>query len=270
MALYYERSQAYTAMARCWYEIFLTIPEEAGDFAKLMASTADGGSFFSTAARSSVVRALEHPESKVHALSNAIVFALMAPHLPAKDVEDMCECCAFSKDSTQNGDGYTWLPKLLQLKFVASDLPGLERILRAFTTQELIRVSLCATVEELCHTHSVLKGRPERRDALMCRLSEHDILCVSKFYKRIRLSRLAELVGLSQDQTENFVMLLVNTNTIYAKMDRIDAVVVFKKQLNPVDVVDQWNTGVEKITALVDRATHLIAKERMIARSEGH
>jgi 26S proteasome regulatory subunit N5 len=230
-------------IARCWHEIFLTVPEfPAQD------EDADEAPFGGV--------------THLAALGNTIMYAVLAAHVSKKDIVEAAECVAFTKESAQT-DRAAWLLELLKHRDVRNELPTLEALLKAFTGVELIHTTLVADVAHICATYGMAARAPQ----LVSRLSEHDILVVAKYYKRIRLDRLAALVGLEAGPTEQFLMAMVSTKSIYAKMDRIDAVVVFEKQATPVDVETQWNKGVDQIATLVDRMCHLVSKERMISSS---
>lgn len=252
MAEYYERQRQWYAMARCWYDIHLTIPgpDDNVPAAKAQDSDDDSDVYQGT--------------TRLNALSNAIVLAILSPPLTSKEIDDACECSAFSKDALAHDDRGEWLKALAALREVQHELPGLHELLTAFNEVELIRTSHAAEIDRLAESHPQLAGHADRREQLYARLSEHDILAISRFYKRVHLQRLADLVGLPLDPTEQFIMTMVTTKTIYAKIDRIEGVVVFEKTPVPVDIVTRWNTNVEKLATLVDRTCHLVAKERML------
>lgn len=257
MAQHYERQQAFFVMARCWHEIFLAIPnpEDAPAASQANEDDANAVAFGGT--------------TRTEALSNTIVLVLLAGHATPKEIDDLAECTAFSKQSSQT-DRTAWLKVLADSRDVENDCPSLHRLVKSFVDVELLRQQLHGTIEALAAEHPMLKGREERRLALHERLSEHDVMVASKYYKRVRLARLAALVGLTDEATEAFIMKLVSSDAIYAKIDRIDGVVVFERQANPVDVAKRWNGSVERMATLVDRACHLVAKERMLLAVAGN
>lgn len=248
MAEYFDRQRQFLPMARCWHEIYLTIPEDLSSHPR-DADDANAVPFGGT--------------TRAEALSNCIVLAILAGHQTVKEIDDAAECCAFSKESSQT-DRLAWLQALAKNRDAENELPRLHELLKSLVGVELLRVSAAPSVEDLCRSHSLLVGRPERLEQLQERLSEHDIMVIAKYYKRIHLSRLANLVGLPEAPVEKFIMSLVTSKVLYAKIDRIDGVIVFDRQPVPIDVVRRWNDGVEKIATLVDRTCHLIAKERML------
>ena len=279
MAEHFERQvdtmpAAYMAIAKCWMEIYRTIPASFSEGATAAyVRPTDHASVFSSAAKSSFIFEAKaqsnYPRSQSHALSMAVAALLITPHCSAKDIDDCGECVAFEKELQKKTDRPAWMAELAELKDVATDHATLQRVLHAFGSHDLIRTSpsMLADVETLLAEHPFLVGVESRSTALMSRLSEHDIFTVSGYYTRVGLSRLAALVGLTKEQTEAFLLSLVTTKTIYAKIDRVDDVVVFEHVQNPVDIAEAWNERVDHAAALVDRVCHLVAKERMIVSS---
>lgn len=230
MLQHYAAHSQYLIMARCWHELFLTESDE---------------------------------DQKLEALSSVVVLCLIAPHQSLKDVEDAAECCAFSPKSMQASRAQ-WLKELEAMKRVEEELHGLHTLVSHFNTVELIRDKVQPAVDEISGHHPQLASFPERRKELASRLSEHDLLVVAKYYSRIHIADLADLVGLSAQRTEEFMMELVQTKSLYAKIDRIEGLVVFQRTRNPTEVVSHWNEGVQKMVELVERTSHLVVKERMM------
>lgn len=230
---YYEHSEQHLLMARCWYEIFLTLQDE---------------------------------DKKLEALSSMVTLIFISEPLTAKEIEESAECTAFSPQTTL-ADRDAALKAVLDIKRLENELPSLYQIAKAFTSAELIRVKIHDDVEQLCQGNPVLAEKESRQTQLRNRTSEHDLLVVAKYYTRVKLQRLSRLVGLSVEHVEQFIMTLVSSKSIYAKIDRVEGVVVFHKAKQCSDVVKQWNDDVQKCVQLIDRAAHLVVKERMLHNS---
>lgn len=231
MRAYYTKKGSHFNVARCWYETYLT-QQDAQD--------------------------------KSAALSNAAVHYLIAEHSSAKEIEDLAECCAFAP-TTKLANRVSALQGIAErLRTDLEDLPQVYNLLRRFNSIELIRERVAGDVQDLCATHPELAPFPERQERLRNRCSEHDLIVISHFYTRIHLARLAQLVGLSVEHTESFIMTMVGNKTLYAKMDRVDGLVVFEIRKNTTEVITTWNEAVERSVALLDKVSHLITKERML------
>ncbi|CUF16078.1 proteasome regulatory non-ATPase subunit, putative [Bodo saltans] len=230
MRRYYQQKEQHLLEARCWYEEFLTTPND---------------------------------DDKITALSNLAIMSLIAEHQSAKEVDDAAECVAFAP-ATLLADRKTALSVLLSIKRMEHELSSIHSIVTAFSGAGLIRTKIATELQVLCANHPMLGEFPARQTHFYNRASEHDLLVVATYYTRVRLDRLSKLVGLSPDHTERFVMTLVADKSLYAKMDRLEGLIVFQRQLNCADVVKEWNANVEKCVGLVDRAAHLVVKERML------
>lgn len=230
MRKYYENSEQHLLIARCWYETMQTT---------------------------------DNDDLKLASLSNMVILSLISEHLTAKEVEDAAECTAFSPQ-TKLSDREAALKTILDMKRVEHELQSIYSIAAAFGSVELIRTRIATELELLCDKHPMLAEKEDRQTHFRNRASEHDLLVVARYYSRVKIERLSQLVGLSQEHTERFIMTLVSNKSIYAKIDRIDGLVVFQRAKQCADVIKQWNEEVEKCVTLVDRAAHLVVKERML------
>ncbi|XP_064405875.1 26S proteasome non-ATPase regulatory subunit 12-like [Halichondria panicea] len=96
------------------------------------------------------------------------------------------------------------------------------------------------------------------------RVIEHNIRVIAKYYSRIRMQRLSELLALSIDEVEEFLSQLVTKKTIFARIDRPAGIVTFRESKDPNDVLNEWSTSLSSLMSLVSKTTHLINKEEMI------
>ncbi|CAD2220972.1 26S proteasome regulatory subunit N5 [Angomonas deanei] len=231
MRQYYVNRRSHFNVARCWLETYLT---------------------------------LKQVDEKLEALSNAVVHYLIAEHDTPKELEDLAECCAFSPE-TKFEDRPSALKGLCEKrKSDLEDLPRLYYVLQRFNSIELIRARVSQDVATLCATHPALAAHPDRQQLLQDRCSEHDLVVISHFYTRLPLTRLGQLVHLTPEHVEAFLMVMVGNNTLYAKIDRVDGLVVFEEPKDASAVVASWNSRVNRSVALLDKVSHLITKERML------
>lgn len=231
MNRYYLSIEAPMHQARCWHEIYLTTSDE---------------------------------DDKRDALSRVMVLALVAPLMTFKEIDNLAECSAFSPQSNQT-NREEWLVVLAANKQAQEELVTVQQLVKAFTSEEIMRDSTSKIVDELAGGHVELTTTQRYQGELRNRVSEHDLLVVAKHYTRIHLKRLSELVGLTEEQCEAFLMKLVTSDSLFAKIDRVDGIVNFEKKKNPLEVQTQWNNSVEKCVGLIDHTCHLISKERMLA-----
>lgn len=275
MSEYYAKHKQYLPMARCWHEIFFVLQQNAdgqsdGAARAVPASATAAPSAFLEFTNNSegVNNLLPASMSTVTAVSNTALLALMAPHITTKELDDQMEFCAFAK-STAFASRLDLLRTLQKERTLRTEVDKMAQLIDVFMSQELIRVATSPQVEDLAAHHQLLRANPERREALSARLSEHDLLVISRFYTRARIERLAELVGLSVERTEHFIMELVDAKELFARFDRVAGVVTFEQSHSkPSTLLAEWTKQVDSTAALVEKAAQLISKERMVQAAQ--
>ncbi|XP_041076259.1 26S proteasome non-ATPase regulatory subunit 12-like [Polyodon spathula] len=155
------------------------------------------------------------------------------------------------------------------------DIPKYKELLKQFTTMELMRWA--ALVED--YGKELREGSPDspatdvfnnteegekRWKDLKNRVVEHNIRIMAKYYTRITMKRMAGLLDLSVDESEEFLSSLVVSKTIYSKVDRMAGIINFQRPKDPNDILNDWSHKLNSLMALVNKTTHLIAKEEMI------
>ncbi|XP_053202689.1 26S proteasome non-ATPase regulatory subunit 12-like [Panonychus citri] len=155
------------------------------------------------------------------------------------------------------------------------ELPNYGEVLKFFTTTELINWRLfiqgfediLRSGTEGCPATDVYGfselGKKRWKD-LKSRVVEHNIRIMAKYYKRIRLNRMAELLDLSIVETEEILSNLVCNKTIWSKVDRLEGIVNFEAHKDPNEVLNDWSHNISALMNLVCKADHLINKEEMI------
>lgn len=106
----------------------------------------------------------------------------------------------------------------------------------------------------------------QRWQDLKKRVIEHNVRVVAKYYTRIQMGRLTELLDLTEEETEKYISDLVTLKTIYAKIDRPARLVSFSKPRDADDVLNEWSSDMKSLLGLLERIDHLITKEEMMAR----
>jgi 26S proteasome regulatory subunit N5 len=106
----------------------------------------------------------------------------------------------------------------------------------------------------------------QRWQDLRKRVIEHNVRVVAKYYTRIQMPRLTQLLDLTEEETEKYISELVTAKTIYAKIDRPARIVSFAKPRDADDVLNEWSGNMKSLLGLLERIDHLITKEEMMAR----
>lgn len=150
------------------------------------------------------------------------------------------------------------------------------QLLKLFTLGELMRWPEVASRfgPHLCST-DVFDAEPgqsedakahQRWKDLRKRVIEHNIRVVAKYYTRIRMNRLTQLLDLDEDETEKYISELVTAKTVYAKIDRPARIISFAKPKDADDVLNEWSGKMKSLLGLLERIDHLINREEMMNR----
>ncbi len=187
--------------------------------------------------------------------------------------------------------------RLLQYKDLEA-LPSFKKLLQAFTTLEIIRWTdlkeqhfaeisrleltghstepLSRSSDDLLSSSSEgLKSEEGGSvgeqavgevvwETLHKRAIEHNVRVVAAHYARIHTARLCSILGLPQDDTEQFVSSLVASKTVFAKIDRSLGIISFHKASQPADQLNEWSEDVSLLLSSLERVSHLIQRENMV------
>ncbi|KAL5018614.1 hypothetical protein ScPMuIL_004336 [Solemya velum] len=156
------------------------------------------------------------------------------------------------------------------------DMPIYKELLKCFTTPEIINwKNLCQVYESELKfgspgtpaTHvfnTKLEGGAKRWQDLKNRVVENNIRVMARYYTRVRMKRMAELLDLAEAETEEFLSNLVVNKTVQAKVDRLQGIVNFTQQKDPNDILNDWARNINELMLLVNKTNHLITKEEMV------
>ncbi|KAJ1792895.1 proteasome regulatory particle subunit [Coemansia sp. RSA 2399] len=145
------------------------------------------------------------------------------------------------------------------------------QLVKSFTTIELVRwPAVEAVYGPEFRQSDVFSTQTEdgnkRWQALRDRVIEHNIRVIAKYYTRATLERLTELLDLPTDDVEAFISKAVVAGTIFARIDRPSGVVSFEKPREGEEQLNAWASDVNKLLSLVEKTTHLIAKEEIVSK----
>jgi len=107
------------------------------------------------------------------------------------------------------------------------------------------------------------EGR-KRWDDLKNRVVEHNIRIMAKYYTKVTLKRMSELLDLKVEETEDFLSKMVVDKSVEAKVDRLDEIVHFSRNQDPNEMLNEWSHNISDLMGLVMKTTHLINREEMV------
>lgn len=143
-----------------------------------------------------------------------------------------------------------------------NDLPVYKELLLRFKTMEIINWRSFQEYfqTELNKHSSTVNWAGDIRK----RVIEHNIRVISTYYKRISTQRLAELLDLSLDESEEYVSDLVTKKTIFARIDRPAGIATFVTGKDSFKTLNGWATNITSLLDLVEKTNHLIQREFML------
>jgi 26S proteasome regulatory subunit N5 len=151
-----------------------------------------------------------------------------------------------------------------------AELPKFRALLKYFVTMEIIQwVPFWETYQTEFEDENKMPGGAlgaKAKDDLVLRVIEHNILVVSKYYSRITLKRLSELLSLSIQETEKHLSEMVVSMSLIAKIDRPAGIVSFRFAKDSNGMLNSWAINIEKLLDLVEKTCHQIHKETMVHR----
>ena len=135
-------------------------------------------------------------------------------------------------------------------------------LVRGLLSKELINTSLDHWHIDQAELFS--EGYPhaqEHKVDFKKQLIQHNIITCAGYYERVQLGRLAELSGVSGEELEVELCNLVNSDIVKGKIDRIEGVVLFRRQRRDDEILDDWVQDVNSLLDLVNHTCNLIERE---------
>jgi 26S proteasome regulatory subunit N5 len=200
---------------------------------------------------------------------------------------------AYSTEHGTGSDAAQLLAATANDRRVSQLPPTYKALLAAFTQREIIRWSVFSAQQaaEMDAMPAVF-GKGTRvgdaaRKALQQRVVEHNVLVVARYYTRITLARLAQLLDLPAEEAEQELARLVVAKAVAARIDRPRGVVTFAQASaqgaggdaaaatveaaggaavgadDPEGLLNSWAGNIGKLLDLVDKASQQIQKECM-------
>ena len=195
----------------------------------------------------------DDPVKRQQTLKNVVLYAILAPY-----------------DNEQSD-----LIHRVSLERGLDEIADYKKLLKAFTTAELISWNFILDQYEVL----LRQGTPSRLATdvfqpnttdgdkrwkdFKSRIVEHNIRIMAKYYSRIGLQRMSQLLNLSSDEAEEVLSYMVVNKTIWAKVDRLEGIVNFSAQKHPNESLNDWSRNLNTLMTLVGKTNHLINKEEM-------
>lgn len=155
----------------------------------------------------------------------------------------------------------------IQADPLLASLPEYAAIVQCMTTKEAQPWALFeARFGAVLHAAAAFSGANNTQlwTDIRKRVVEHSVRVIAGYYTRITTARMCSLLSLTQQECEDVLSSLVNSKTIFAKIDRPAGLVSFRAPQLPSDRLNDWASSTNSLMQLVDKATHVIAKEKIV------
>lgn len=142
--------------------------------------------------------------------------------------------------------------------------------LKLFTHDEIIDAPYSGqdVIESHTSLHKFAITNPELGkyfiDQFHIRIIQHNLRVVAKYYKRIQLVRLQQLLRLSADDLEQQLSTMSFSGDLTLKIDRPAGIVTFKQHRSPDEVLSDWSGDISKMLGLMEATCHLVNREIMV------
>ena len=109
--------------------------------------------------------------------------------------------------------------------------------------------------------YEIFKKNPELIKLFRKHWIQHDLSLFEKFFAKIHIKRINDMTLIPVDEIEKEIADMVVNNYIYAKINRIEKIVNFRKKTDYHDVLDNFNYDMDNMLKKIEETCHLINKE---------
>lgn len=184
-----------------------------------------------------------------NALQNTVLFLALSPY--SNEQQDMLHRIKLDSNLEKLPACETTITLLLTKEIISYPLPHQQELesFDGFT----VPTSAGNYEDLISHWKTTLRSR----------IIQHNVRVASLYYRRIHGARLAQLLGLTNEELETEVAAMVSNGEVYAKIDRPNDIIRFKQERNPETVLSDWASDISTLLHLVETTSHLIQKENM-------
>ena len=107
----------------------------------------------------------------------------------------------------------------------------------------------------------IFKKNPELIKLFRKYWIQHDLSIFEKFFAKIHIQRISKMTLVPDDEIESEIADMVINNYIYARINRIEKIVNFRKETDHHDVLDNFNYDMDSLLKKIEETCHIINKE---------
>jgi 26S proteasome regulatory subunit N5 len=152
------------------------------------------------------------------------------------------------------------------------DLPLYRSLLSKFSGKEVLwwRSLLGELGDEMEAQTDVFGGEAgkQRREGLRSRVVEHNVHIIAKYYSRLSVDRLAQMLDMDAMEAEQRLCDMVTGQGLAAKVDRPSGIVSFGARRGPGEALNAWSGNISRLLGLVEATCQQIQKESQVHKVE--
>lgn len=191
---------------------------------------------------------LQSPDYRARAFQNFVVYLLVSPYAGEKVALLTTLEAVYARELEKE--------------------PLLARLVRKLLTFELMPMDEAELEANTACFEPFNAQQKHHLRELFKQLIQHNMRVIEKFYSRIRLERLAVLVGVSQARAEQEICDMVVKKLVSAKINRMEGVVAFnQKRKTANEQLSAWNADIKTTLELVESTCHLINRDIITERA---
>ena len=107
----------------------------------------------------------------------------------------------------------------------------------------------------------IFKKNPELIKLFRKYWIQHDLSIFEKFFAKVHIQRISKMTLVPDDEIESEIADMVINNYIYARINRIEKIVNFRKETDHHDVLDNFNYDMASLLTKIEETCHIINKE---------
>ena len=144
----------------------------------------------------------------------------------------------------------------------------LAKYVRKFLTFELIPLQEDEIKQSMAPFEPFLEKTLHSKNhmiELIRQLIQHNLRVIEKYYSRVSLERMSQLVGVSVERTENELGDMVVNGRSGAKINRLAGIVTINKRKQFTnEKLNSWNSDLKTTLDKIEQTCHLIDREKVI------
>jgi len=111
------------------------------------------------------------------------------------------------------------------------------------------------------HNFEIFKKNPDLIKLFRKYWIQHDLSLFEKFFSKIHIDRISQMTTVPPEEIEAEIADMVINNYIFARIDRIEKTVNFRKKTDYHDDLDNFNYDMDNMLKKIEETCHLINKE---------